>query len=95
MSISKDSINHLAHLSRIELKQNELEELFKQLEDIIVFIGTLNKLDVKSINPTNHILPISNVLREDTHLDSLAVDKVLDNAPRKEGNFFVVPKIIE
>jgi len=95
MSITRETVEYVAHLARIELKSEELEKLSQQLQGILGFIDKLKKVDIKDINPTSHILPINNVLREDNPGESLPVDKVLKNAPQKEGSFFVVPKIIE
>lgn len=95
MAIDKETVKYAAHLARIELQPNELEKLSGQLKDILGFIDKLKKIDVKNIPPTSHILPVNNVLREDTPGLSLSVDKALENAPRKEGSFFVVPKVIE
>jgi aspartyl-tRNA(Asn)/glutamyl-tRNA(Gln) amidotransferase subunit C len=95
MSISKETIEHVAHLARIELQPNELDKLSTQLQDILSFIDKLSRLDVTQINPTSHILPISNVLREDKLHLSLTPEKALENAPSKKGNFFSVPKILE
>jgi len=95
MAISQETVKYVAHLARIELQQNELEKLSHQLQDILDFIDKLTKLEVKDVSPTSHILPISNVLREDDPRQSLLSEKALENAPTKEGNFFGVPKVIE
>jgi aspartyl-tRNA(Asn)/glutamyl-tRNA(Gln) amidotransferase subunit C len=95
MSLSKETVKYVADLSRIELQAEELEKLSKQLQAILDFIDKLSEIDTKDIPATSHILPISNVLREDKPIKSLSVDKALENAPAREGNFFVVPKIIE
>ena len=95
MAIDKETVKYAAHLARIELKPKELEKLSQQLQDILDFIDQLKKIDIKDIHPTSHILPINNVLREDCPRESLPSEKTLMNAPVKEGNFFVVPKIIE
>jgi len=95
MAIDKKVVEHVAHLARIELKPAELDTLSGQLKDILDFIDKLNKVDVSNIKPTSHILPINNVLRDDVQKPSLPIEKTLSNAPEKEGNFFVVPKIIE
>lgn len=95
MPLSKDTIKHVSGLARVKLEAGELDELSKQLQDIIRFIDTLKKIDVKDISPTSHILPINTVLREDTPGESLPVDKALGNAPHREGHFFGVPKVIE
>ena len=93
--ITKETVRHVAHLARIELSTLELERLVLQLQDILDFIDKLKEIDIKGINPTSHILPINNVLREDIPSISLSIDKALTNAPHREGNFFAVPQVIE
>lgn len=95
MAITKETVEYVAHLARIELNRKELEKVSQQLQDILDFIDRLKKADIKDINPTSHILPIDNVLRQDTPGESLPVDKALRNASQREGSFFVVPKVIE
>ncbi|MCX5714479.1 MAG: Asp-tRNA(Asn)/Glu-tRNA(Gln) amidotransferase subunit GatC [Candidatus Omnitrophica bacterium] len=95
MAIDKETVNYVAHLARIDLKDEELNKLSLQLKDILGFIDKLTDLDTKDIPPTSHILPINNVLRQDSTKESLPVEKTIENAPEKNGNFFVVPKIIE
>ena len=95
MSIDKETIKHVAHLARIELQPNELEKLSGELQAIIGFIDQLSSLNIDQVKPASHILPISNVLRDDLPYLSLSSDQALKNAPSKKGNFFSVPKIIE
>jgi aspartyl-tRNA(Asn)/glutamyl-tRNA(Gln) amidotransferase subunit C len=95
MSLDKETIKHVAHLARIELQPNELEKLSGELHEILGFIDKLKDLNVEQVMPASHILPISNVLREDKPHISLSPEKALENAPRTKGNFFSVPKIIE
>jgi len=95
MALNKDTVKYTAHLARLELGPEQLEKLSGQLKDILGFIDSLSQLDVSNVEPTSHILPLKNVLREDVPKDSLALDKVLQNAPSKKGNFFSVPKVIE
>ena len=95
MAISRETVEYTANLARIELQPQELEKLSRQLQDILGFIDKLSKVDIKDILPTSHILPLGNVLRPDAPKESLPVDKALSNAPGRDGNFFVVPKVIE
>ncbi len=95
MSIDNETIKHVAHLARIELQPNELERLSGQLHDILGFIDKISDLNIENVAPASHILPISNVLREDKPHTSLTPERALENAPSKKGNFFSVPKIIE
>jgi aspartyl-tRNA(Asn)/glutamyl-tRNA(Gln) amidotransferase subunit C len=95
MSIDRETIKHVAHLARIDLQEKELERLSLDLYAILNFIDKLNKLNVEQVKPASHILPISNVLRQDDPHISLSAQKALENAPSRKGNFFSVPKIIE
>ena len=95
MAIDKQTVKYVANLARIELKEGELDKLCRQLHDILGFIDKLNKINIKDINPTSHILPVNNVLRDDTPQSSLPSEKALVNAPQREGSFFLVPKVIE
>jgi aspartyl-tRNA(Asn)/glutamyl-tRNA(Gln) amidotransferase subunit C len=95
MSIDKNTVKYVAHLARIDLKDKELEILCEQLKNILDFINKLEKVDIKGVNPTSHILPICDVLREDVPKTSLLIKKTLENAPEKKGSFFSVPKVIE
>lgn len=95
MAITKETIQQVAHLARIELKADELEIISGQIRDVVDFIDQLKKADISDIKPTSHVLPVNNVLRNDNPGESLPVDTVLMNAPDREGNFFGVPKVIE
>jgi aspartyl-tRNA(Asn)/glutamyl-tRNA(Gln) amidotransferase subunit C len=95
MAIDKETVKSVARLSRIRLEDEELERLSHQLKDILDFIDKLKKLDISGVEPTSHILPLKNVLRQDSPRASLPAEKSLANAPRKQGDFFVVPKVIE
>jgi len=95
MSIDKKTVEDVAHLARIELNAEELEKLSSQLEHILAFIDKLSLLNTENIVPTSHVLAINNILRKDEPKASLPIDKILKNAPEKQGSFFVVPKVIE
>lgn len=95
MSIDKETVKYTAHLARIELKPDELEKLSSQIQDILGFIDKLKTVDITGISPTNHILSINNIMREDKPAASLSIDKALGNAPQRQDNFFGVPKVIE
>jgi aspartyl-tRNA(Asn)/glutamyl-tRNA(Gln) amidotransferase subunit C len=95
MAINEDTVKYVAHLARIDLSPKELEKLSHELKEILEFIDRLTKVDIKDIAPTSHILPVNNVLREDNPAASLPSDRALDNAPKRQGSFFSVPKVIE
>ncbi|MCM8770625.1 MAG: Asp-tRNA(Asn)/Glu-tRNA(Gln) amidotransferase subunit GatC [Candidatus Omnitrophica bacterium] len=94
MAISKDTVKYVAHLARIKLTEEELNTFSGQLEEVLKYMEKLNKLDISSISPTSHILPIKNVYREDKIRPSLDTAAVLKNAIQKKDNHFSVPKVI-
>lgn len=95
MSIFKEEIEHIASLARLYLSEEEKELFGSQLSSILDYIGKLNELDTKDIEPTSHVLPLSNVMRDDIPRPSIPRKDALMNAPDRTNKFFRVPKIIE
>jgi aspartyl-tRNA(Asn)/glutamyl-tRNA(Gln) amidotransferase subunit C len=95
MNISKETVQYVANLARINLTNEELDKFSYQLNDILGYIDQLKEVDISKIPPTSHVLPIKNVKRKDELQKSFDVQSVLKNSPQKEGLFFKVPKVIE
>lgn len=95
MKISKQEVEHVAKLARLELLEQEKEKLTDQLSNILTYVETLNSIDTKGIEPTSHVLDIKNVMRDDVAKPSLSQDQALANAPDKVAGHYKVPKIIE
>ncbi|HTN44500.1 MAG TPA: Asp-tRNA(Asn)/Glu-tRNA(Gln) amidotransferase subunit GatC [Nitrospiria bacterium] len=95
MKLSKEEVEHVAKLARLAVSEEEKEAFSRQLSEILTYIGKLNELDTSKVEPTSHVLDLSNVLRDDVIRKSLAPEDVLANAPDRVNNFFRVPKIIE
>jgi aspartyl-tRNA(Asn)/glutamyl-tRNA(Gln) amidotransferase subunit C len=97
MKISRKDVEHVARLARLALSEEEKERYTAQLESILEYIDKLNTLDTSKVPPTSHVLPLSNVWRDDKaepyRLGSQ--EDILKNAPEAEGPFFKVKKIIE
>lgn len=95
-SIDKKTVKHVAFLSRLTLKDNELELYSRQLADILSYINKLNEVDTKDTPPTTRMSSAKeNVFRPDVERKSLLNDDALSNAPEKDANFFKIPKVIE
>lgn len=94
MKITKDIVDYLSALARIEFSEEEKGLLSSQLEDILKYFETLNKLDTKNTPPTSHVVSIKNVFREDIQKGSLPSEEVLKNAPGRQDNYFKVPRIV-
>ena len=95
MSIDKDKIKHTAKLARISLDEKKIDNLAKDLSNIFKFIEKLNKANTDNIKPLSSILDHSLRLREDKVNDGNIRDQILENAPNKNEDFFIVPKVIE
>lgn len=95
MKVTPEIVQHVADLARLELSPEEKTRLESQMADILAYIGLLDNLDLNDVEPTAHVLDVSNVLREDEVRPSLPVEKGLANAPEREGTAFKVPRIME
>ena len=74
---------------------DEQEQFIVQLNSILAYIEKLGELDTTDVEPTSHVLPMSNVFRDDEVQPSLDRDLALQNAPQESHAFFKVPRIIE
>ncbi|MBS1114354.1 MAG: aspartyl/glutamyl-tRNA(Asn/Gln) amidotransferase subunit [Nitrospirae bacterium] len=91
----KISIEHLGRLARLSVSDDEKILFAKQIDNILHYMDKLNELDTGNIEPTSHVISLSNVVREDLREHSLDREDALRNAPDKTNKFFRVPKIIE
>lgn len=92
--LSREQVEHVALLARLELKEEEIEMYRQQLGKILEYIEKLNELDTTDVPPTAHVLPLKNVYREDVVGEHMDPEKVLRNAPDREENYFKVPRIL-
>lgn len=95
MKITMQEVEHVARLARLELNEKEKEKMRAQLDSILSYIDKLNELDTSGIEPTSHVLPLTNVFREDEVRPSLSQEEALANAPDRHDLLFRVPKILE
>jgi aspartyl-tRNA(Asn)/glutamyl-tRNA(Gln) amidotransferase subunit C len=93
-TLSRADVEHVAHLARLGLGDEELTRLEGQLNHIVDQFAILAGLDTDAILPTAQTIELENILREDVAGPSLTVEEALANAPAREGDFVVVPAII-
>jgi aspartyl-tRNA(Asn)/glutamyl-tRNA(Gln) amidotransferase subunit C len=91
MAIDREQLLHVAHLARLELREDEVERLGAQLNDILAAVSKVSELDLSDVPPTSHPLDVVNVWDADEPRPSLAVDDALVNAPEREDDMFRVP----
>jgi aspartyl-tRNA(Asn)/glutamyl-tRNA(Gln) amidotransferase subunit C len=91
MAIDREQLLHVAHLARLELREDEVDRLGAQLNDIIASVSKVSELDLSDVPPTSHPLDVVNVWDADEPRACLTVEEALANAPDREGDMFRVP----
>ena len=95
MSIDKDTAARVANLARISIPDEELENVAKELSNIIGFMEQLNEVNVDNVEPMTSVSPTVLKKRTDVVNDGNQQSKVLSNAPDTREGFFAVPKVVD
>jgi len=95
VQISQQDVEKVAQLARLAVTPAEKEMFAKQLTQILAHVDKLNQYDTAGIEPTATVMERANVFREDLVRPSLPSEKALANAPEREADGFVVPRILE
>ncbi len=95
MSINKETLEKIAHLARLEFDEKSEEKMLKDMNNILVFVEKLQELDTENVEPLQSMSFEVNQLREDKLGNHLSHDQGLKNAPKKDQDYFRVPKVIE
>jgi aspartyl-tRNA(Asn)/glutamyl-tRNA(Gln) amidotransferase subunit C len=95
MSITVQEVEHVADLARLALSDDEKWQFAGQLSAILKYAEKLNELDTEGVEPTSHVLPLANVMREDEPRPSWPIGQVTANAPEEEDGQFRVPAVLE
>ena len=94
-TITKEEVRHVAHLARLAITDEEVEHFTEQLAKIVQFADKLNELDTTDVEPTTHVLPLVNVMREDKSVAGLDRDIMMKNVKDQEAGQVKVPDIME
>jgi aspartyl-tRNA(Asn)/glutamyl-tRNA(Gln) amidotransferase subunit C len=95
MEVNDALVDKLAHLARLSFDGQEKEGIKQDLQKMITFVEKLNELDLENVEPLIHMSPEVNVLRNDEIRGSVSREEALKNAPKSDGEFFLVPKVIK
>jgi aspartyl-tRNA(Asn)/glutamyl-tRNA(Gln) amidotransferase subunit C len=95
MSVDADTVRRIAHLARIAVADAEVEHLRGELNAMLAFVEDLSEVNVEGVEPMTSVMPMELKKRADVVTEGGDVEAVLKNAPAREGNFFVVPKVVE
>ncbi|MGM0899089.1 MAG: Asp-tRNA(Asn)/Glu-tRNA(Gln) amidotransferase subunit GatC [Bacillota bacterium] len=93
--ITKEEVIEVAHLARLAITDEEAVHFAEQLEAITNAMGLLNELDTENVEPTTHVLPLVNVMREDKAIEGLPRELVMKNVKEHEGGQVRVPTILD
>ena len=94
MKISRQEVEHVAHLARLHLSEDELDTMTSQLDTILEYVQKLEELDTRDVPPTTHAFSVSNAFRDDEVLPSLPQHEALSGSARHNDTMFQVPRII-
>ena len=92
--IGKKDLEHIGWLARLELSEEDKEKYAPKLNSILDYFGEIDKADTDDVEPLYHVLPMSNVFREDVPIKSLTQEEALSNAPKNQDGFIKAPRMM-
>ena len=92
--ITKKDLEHIGWLARIELSEEDKEKYTPKLISVLDYFGELERAETEGVEPTYHVLPLSNVFREDVPTGSLSQEEALSNAPKNQDGFIKAPRMM-
>ncbi|MBR2180196.1 MAG: Asp-tRNA(Asn)/Glu-tRNA(Gln) amidotransferase subunit GatC [Selenomonadaceae bacterium] len=95
MKVTKQDIDTVASLSRLNIHDDEVEGVMEQLDKFLTYVDNLKAVDTTDIEPTTYALKMQNVFRVDEVKPSLPRDAALSNASLQEDGYFKVPRVLE
>ena len=95
MKISTDEVGKIAHLARLEIDASQKEKMAEQLSHILQYIDKLKDVDVEGVKLFSDAAFMNNVLRDDELKVSPGPDVTLANAPQRDEDFYIVPRIVK
>ncbi len=94
--INRETVLHISNLAKIEIREDEIEKFINEFRKIIDFFNQLDEIEFNAdVEPTYHVLPLKNVMREDEPKKSLDREEILKNARHRENGYFKGPKVVE
>lgn len=94
MKISDEIVDHIAHLSRLEFEGDKKVQIKADMERILDFMDKLKEVDTENVEPLIFMSDEVNVLREDVAVETITQNEALKNAPKKDSDYFRIPKVL-
>lgn len=95
MKIDKATLEKIAHLARLEINEKDIPKMIEDMDKMVAFVEKLNEVDTDGVEPLTTMSHEINAMRDDEVKDQLSKEEVLKNAPKKDKDFFRVPKVLE
>jgi aspartyl-tRNA(Asn)/glutamyl-tRNA(Gln) amidotransferase subunit C len=95
MKIDNDTVDKIAHLARLEFNAAAKANIIKDMTNMLNFVEKLNELNTDGIKPLVYMTDETNILREDEVKSTMTQEEALMNAPKKDSDYFKVPKVVE
>jgi aspartyl-tRNA(Asn)/glutamyl-tRNA(Gln) amidotransferase subunit C len=95
MKIDKDLVDKIAHLARLEFQDEQKVKIEEDLNRILSFMESLNEVDTSAVAPLVYLSDEVNVFRADVVKQEITHEEGLKNAPKKDSDYFRVPKVID
>ena len=95
MKINRDVLDKIAHLARLEFDEKDAGKMMKDMTAIVNWVEKLNEVDTEGVEPLTTMSHEINSLREDEVKPHLDHEEAVKNAPKKDSDYFRVPKVLE
>ena len=95
MEITNDIIDHIAHLARLEFEGDKKAAIREDLQRIVTFMDKLTEVDTENVEPLIFMTQEVDNLRDDIPKDTLSQEEVLKNVPKKDSDYFRIPKVLD
>jgi aspartyl-tRNA(Asn)/glutamyl-tRNA(Gln) amidotransferase subunit C len=95
MKITEEMVNHIAHLARLEFEGEKKTAIQQDMEKIISFMEKLSEVPTENIEPLIFMNEEFNKLREDVAVETITHEQALRNAPKKDSDYFRIPKVLK
>jgi aspartyl-tRNA(Asn)/glutamyl-tRNA(Gln) amidotransferase subunit C len=95
MKINRDTLLKIAHLARLNFSNESEREMLNGLNDMIKWVEKLHEVDTEDVEPLTNMSQEINAWREDEIEFDITREQALKNAPKKDKEFFKVPKVLK
>ncbi|MDA3963808.1 MAG: Asp-tRNA(Asn)/Glu-tRNA(Gln) amidotransferase subunit GatC [Planctomycetota bacterium] len=95
MALNEQTVRHVAHLARLDLSDDEVHAMTRELDAIVGYVEQLQEVDTTGVEAVANVAGLVNITRSDEPIEMLSHEQVLRNAPKANGEAFLVPKAVE